>query len=168
MLFENALNNSLSYANTHIKGHVMDNAFKLTTGLLASLSFSVLHAADSNYTITPYVDAVYGIFNSQKSYNNPDDQSKKTWQELYAQYGFKGSIALDQTNVYGSLIGVTSATFGDGDAGNNTNGHEHKTNIGEWSIGIKDTSGQEPYSKYNVSIGRQNIIIGDYYSFFDY
>lgn len=139
----------------------MDKVLKTSAVVCASLCFGVLHAADLDYTIAPYLDVTYGLFHSQKSYNNPDDGSKKSWQELSAGYGVKGNVELNQTSIYASLIGVTSATFGDGDAGNNTNGHEHKTNVGEWTLGIKDTHGQEEYSKYDLSVGRQSVVIGD-------
>ena len=141
----------------------MNKRLKVSTVVFVSLSASasLIHAADLDYKIEPFVDVTYGIFNSQKSYANPEDGSKKTWQELSAQYGVKGTLELSQASVYGSLIGVSSATFGDGDAADNTNGHERKTNIGEWTLGVKDTHGKEAYSKYDFSVGRQNVVIGD-------
>lgn len=140
--------------------------FKQTAMALACTFLVVTASAqvstNTNFEITPYADVIFGAFHSEKSYTNPEDHHpSKSWQELGAKYGLKGSANLGQYGLYGSAIAISTATFGDGDAGNVTNGNERRTNLGEWSLGLKDTTGQQDYAKYNVAIGRQNIIIGD-------
>jgi len=138
--------------------------FKQTAVALACAFFlPMTHAASQiDYEIQPYADVILGVFHSEKSYANPEDTDpKKTWQEIGAKYGLKGSATLGQNALYASAIGISTGTFGDGDAGNVTNGHERRTNLGEWSLGLKDTPAQEEFAHYDVSVGRQNIIVGD-------
>lgn len=138
--------------------------FKQTAMALACSFFLPITQASSqiDYEIQPYVDVMLGIFHSEKSYANPEDtHPKKTWQEIGAKYGLKGSASFGQHALYGSAIAISTGTFGDGDASNVTNGHERRTNLGEWSLGFKDTPAQQAYSRYDVSVGRQNIIVGD-------
>lgn len=59
------------------------------------------------------------------------------------------------------MSGISSATFGDGDAGQNSNGKERKTDVNEWVIGFKDGTNKDELTTYDLSIGRQNIMIGD-------
>lgn len=59
------------------------------------------------------------------------------------------------------MSGISSATFGDGDAGQNSNGKERKTDVNEWIIGFKDGTNKDELTTYDLSIGRQNIMIGD-------
>lgn len=138
--------------------------FKQTATALACAFFLPMTQATAqiDYEIQPYADVMFGIFHSEKSYANHDDNHPgKTWQELGAKYGFKASASFDQHAVYGSAIAISSATYADGDAAHFTNGHERKTDLGEWSLGIKDTTAQQDFSRYNLAIGRQNIIVGD-------
>ncbi len=138
--------------------------FKQTAMALACSFFLTTTQAASqiDYEIQPYVDVMLGVFHSEKSYTNPEDtHSGKTWQEVGAKYGLKGSASFDQHALYASAIAISTGTFGDGDASNVTNGHERRTNLGEWSLGLKDTPAQKEYSRYDISVGRQNIIIGD-------
>ena len=103
------------------------------TAVVAACAFylPMTHAASQiDYDIQPYVDVMLGVFHSQKSYANPEDaDANKTWQELGAKYGLKGSATFGQNALYASAIGITTGTFGDGDAGNVTNGHERRTNL---------------------------------------
>lgn len=61
------------------QGWGMDKVLKASTVVCAALSLSVtqLYAADLDYQIEPYLDVTYGVFNSQKSYANPEDGAKK-------------------------------------------------------------------------------------------
>lgn len=138
--------------------------FKQTAiGLACSIFWPMTQAAQQiDYDIQPYADLIFGVFHSEKSYTNPNDtHPKKTWQEFGAKYGFKGTASFDEHAIYGSAIAISTGTWGDGDASNVTNGHERRTNLGEWSLGFKDTPAQQDYARYNFSIGRQNIIVGD-------
>lgn len=138
--------------------------FKQTAMALTCSFFLPMAQADSqiDYEVKPYIDVIFGIFHSEKSYTNPEDtHPKKTWQEIGAKYGFTGSASFDQHALYGSVIAISTGTYNDGDAGNVTNGDERKTDLGEWSLGIKDTPSTKEYSRYDFSVGRQNIIVGD-------
>lgn len=53
------------------------------------------------------------------------------------------------------MSGISSATFGDGDAGQNSNGKERKTDINEWVIGFKDGTNKDELTTYDLSIGRK-------------
>lgn len=131
-------------------------------GTCLSTGSVLAEAKELSYEITPYADVTLGLFHSQKSYNSSQpDAAKKTWQELSASYGVKGSISLENKQLYGSVLALTSATRGDGDAAQFTLGKESKTDIGEWTLGLKDTAEQQPFNRYDLSIGRQAVVIGD-------
>lgn len=138
--------------------------FKQTVIAMSCTFFitGVHSAIQKNYEFQPYADVMLGIFHSNKSYTNENDKHEaKAWQEVVAKYGFKAAMNFNQHSLYGSAIAISSATFGDGDAGNVTNGHERRTNLGEWSLGFKDTPSLQEYKHYDISIGRQNIIVAD-------
>lgn len=129
-------------------------------GTLFVSCFSTAYAAE--FEIQPILEATFGAFSSAKGYNgeNIDDQ-RINWQEGHLKYGAKGRYSLPDHQLYARLSGISSATWGDGDAGQNSNGSEHKTNVNEWVIGFKDGNNQDELTSYDFSIGRQNIMIGD-------
>lgn len=110
----------------------------------------------------PTLQATLGAFSSGKSYNNGTlEDSRVNWQEAVLKYGGNATYQLNDNQLYATLSGITSATFGDGDAGQNTNGDEHKTSVNEWIIGFKDGNNRDELNTYDVSIGRQKVTIGD-------
>ncbi|SPL70182.1 hypothetical protein [Acinetobacter stercoris] len=137
-----------------------------------SLTFSMLatcvmqtHAewvySKDGFSIKPTAELTYGMFYSDKSYNNPESETHKYWHEIYAKYGFKSTYDFSNASLYAHLIGISSATMGDGDAGGFTTGHEHKTSVDEWLIGYKNTASDKQDATLDISIGRQKVIIGD-------
>lgn len=88
--------------------------FKQTAVALACAFFlPMTHAASQiDYEIQPYADVILGVFHSEKSYANPEDTDpKKTWQEIGAKYGLKGSATLGQNALYASAIGISTRTL---------------------------------------------------------
>ncbi|OTL57321.1 hypothetical protein B9X91_00370, partial [Acinetobacter baumannii] len=122
--------------------------------------FSTVHA--SELEIKPTFEATFGAFSSGKSYNGENLHDERiNWQEGHLKYGAKGQYTFKSNQLYASLSGISSATFGDGDAGQNSNGKERKTDVNEWVIGFKDGTNKDELKTYDLSIGRQNIMIGD-------
>ena len=111
------------------------------------------------FTVKPVVDVTYGIFNSQKSYAGATEDGQKTWHEVVAKYGVEAEYQLGQGAAYSSLIGVSSGTFGDGDAAGITTGDERKTSLEQWNLGWRNGSAEE--ATIDASIGRQNVQIAD-------
>ena len=111
-----------------------------------------------NLKITPFLDFTAGIFYSHKSYDGVSE-SQKNWQEAYAKYGLDGVYQLNKSEIYGSLKGISSGTFGDGDASGVSNGKERRTSFEEWTIGWRN--GHEKKGAIDLSIGRQNVQIAD-------
>lgn len=133
---------------------------QMIKGIFFVSCFSNVYA--DNVEIKPYFETTLGIFSSKKSYNGENLENKSTnWQEGYIKYGVKGQYTFEENQLYGSLVGITSATFGDGDAGQNSNGKERKTDIDEWVVGFKDGTNKDELKTYDISLGRQNIMIGD-------
>lgn len=119
-----------------------------------------MHAGELE--IKPTFEATFGAFSSGKSYNGENlDDERVNWQEGHLKYGAKGQYTFKNNQLYASLSGISSATFGDGDAGQNSNGKERKTDVNEWIIGFKDGTNKDELTTYDLSIGRQNIMIGD-------
>ncbi len=117
--------------------------------------------SQDGFSIKPTAELTYGMFYSDKSYNNPESETHKYWHEIYAKYGVKSSYDFTQSSIYANLIGITSATLGDGDAGNFTTGDEHKTSVDEWVIGYKNSLSDKQNATLDISVGRQKIIVGD-------
>lgn len=111
------------------------------------------------FTVKPVIDVTYGVFNSQKSYLGAADEGQKTWHEAVAKYGVEAEYQLAQGTAYSSLIGVTSGTFGDGDAAGITTGDERKTSLEQWNLGWRNGSAEE--ATIDVSVGRQKVQIAD-------
>ncbi len=133
----------------------------ISAAILAAAGCSAVSAQNlpDNLSIQPYLDVTAGAFYSQKSYNNPDAKNSASWQEAYAKYGAEAQYTLGQSELYGSLMGLSSATFGDGDAGGFTNGKERRTSLEEWTVGWRNGSSEE--ASADIRIGRQNVQIAD-------
>lgn len=110
-------------------------------------------------TVKPVVDVTYGIFNSQKSYLGAVDEGQKTWQEAVAKYGVDAEYQLGQGIAYSSVIGLSSGTFGDGDAASITTGDERKTSLEQWTLGWRNGPAEE--ATIDASVGRQSVVIAD-------
>ena len=107
------------------------------------------------------LEATFGAFSSGKSYNGENlEDERVNWQEGHLKYGAKGNYTFKTISSM-QAGGISSATFGDGDAGQNSNGKERKTDVNEWIIGFKDGTNKDELTTYDLSIGRQNIMIGD-------
>lgn len=108
-----------------------------------------------------------GLFHSGKSYRQSSTTTggSKDWQESYAKYGLSGWINTgDQSQrTYGALNWLSSATFGQGDAAGWTEGSERTTKIEDAYLGWKSGDSFSALGKdgLDVSVGRQNIIVGD-------
>ena len=100
------------------------------------------------------VEAVFGMFSSDENYfGKPGNGSN--WQEGYLKAGFSGSKEISGNNsLYGGLNFVSSGTWGDGDAGGNTNGSERRTAVEDAFVGFRS-------DMFDFSFGRQNFTIGD-------
>lgn len=114
---------------------------------------------NENLSIKPSIDMMYGAMYSKKSYNNPEAQDDISWQEAYASYGVEGQYRLGKNELYATVKGLSSATFGDGDAAGFSDGSERKTTVGEWSLGWRN--GAADKAKIDLSIGRQSVQIAD-------
>ncbi len=99
------------------------------------------------------VEAVIGTFSSNETYGNTE--SNPSWQEGYLKMGFSGSHSLENgATLFGAANAVSSMTSGDGDAAGLTTGDESETEIEDLFIGVRN-------DQFELSVGRQNITIGD-------
>ena len=112
-----------------------------------------------NVNVKPFIDIMLGTFYSQKSYNNAELKDHVSWQEAYMKYGILADYKVGTASIYGSLKGVSSATWGDGDAGGMTNGTEHRTSLDEWTIGLHKIF--QNNTELDVNVGRQSVQIAD-------
>lgn len=111
------------------------------------------------------IEALFGVFSSQKNYQPNSKGGGSNWQEGYIKYGFSGQHAYSENNasVYGGLNLVSTATWGDGDAAGFTSGKESKTGLEDAYLGWRSGDlfpalGQDGL---DISFGRQNFSIGD-------
>lgn len=105
--------------------------------------------------------AVHGWMHSRKNYDGRSGGS--SWREGFAKYGFSGHRTLGGTgDIYGALDWVSSATWGDGDAGGNSVGSERRTSLEEAYLGWR--SGERlPFlgtDGLDLSAGRQVVQLG--------
>lgn len=126
---------------------------------LQAQAIDVTENQAANFRIEPVLDLSYGIFHSHQSYQYPSAPTHKSWQEAYALYGLTGEYQRQHSTLYASLKGVSTGSFGDGDAAGFTQGTERKTNLEEWRIGWRNGSAED--ARIDLSLGRQNIQIAD-------
>ena len=130
--------------------------------LQTASAFELVNTEDN--TLAANLEIASGIFYSNKNYLYDTDRNGAKWQEGYIKFGLSGEHTLGQnTALYGTLSGLSSATFGDGDAGGFTTGDERDTVVEDAFIGFKMTS-QLPIvgqRDIDISFGRQNFAIGD-------
>src|SRR5699024_5126710 len=140
-----------------------------------SLAFSASCAAftvheDDDITVDLTLDAMYGAFHSQRSYDplgagNPNGPGSVAWQEGMVEYGAEmlWDLGYQGAALAARVSGVSTATWGDGDAAGFTSGKERKNNIEDawlrWSSGnIFPALG---YNGLEISAGRQFLGVGD-------
>ncbi|MNZ06956.1 hypothetical protein D3C78_237210 [compost metagenome] len=106
--------------------------------------------------------AMYAWLTSQESYFGKEGRS--TWQEGYAKYVLSGQTGLGNAgSLYGGIGGLSSATWGNGDAGFNSSGNEDETAWEAAYLGWKsgDLLPLLGTDGLDISAGRQNMTIGD-------
>lgn len=118
--------------------------------------------SEGETTINADFLAVYGWFNSRKSYDGGTGGA--SWREGYAQYGvsLEQGVAQD-SQLYGALNWVSSGTWGDGDAAGLTDGSERTTKIEEAYIGWRSGAMFPALGENGIdfSLGRQVVTLGD-------
>ncbi|WP_223552479.1 alginate export family protein [Pseudomonas sp. BF-R-01] len=117
-------------------------------------------------TLNAEVTTYLGAFKSQKSYNQMGNREagSVSWQEAATKYGLKGTYGLGTNGLlYGSLKGITTGTWGDGDPAGWSVGGERRTNFEEAYLGWKSGELIPAFGKngIDVSVGRQGLVIGD-------
>lgn len=105
--------------------------------------------------------AMYAWLTSQESYNGKSGRS--TWQEGFVNFGLSGAIGLGDGSLYGGVSAVSSATWGDGDAGANSSGNERETDWENAFVGWKSGKGLAVLGEdgLDISAGRQDFKVGD-------
>ncbi|WP_086182128.1 hypothetical protein [Acinetobacter sp. ANC 4558] len=131
----------------------------LATLILVGTQVQAQISLPEGLSIKPTLELTYAMFHSDKSYNDPAATGSASWQEGYIKYGIKSEYELTNSTLFANLVGISTATFGDGDAGGFTSGKERKTVLDEWSLGWKNK--HENYPAIDGSIGRQKIVIAD-------
>ncbi|SMR73459.1 alginate export family protein [Marinobacterium sediminicola] len=111
------------------------------------------------------IEAVFGVFSSEENYLLDGDTGGADWREGYIKYGLSGSHAYAESgaSVYAGLNLISSATWGDGDAGGFTSGNESETDLEDAYVGWRSGNlipalGQDGL---DISFGRQQFAIGD-------
>ncbi|MHC6225597.1 alginate export family protein [Pseudomonas sp. X10] len=131
----------------------------LLTASQASMAYELY--ADEDTHLNADMLAVWGMFNSRKNYDGSTGGS--TWREGFIQYGVSGDQALGGNGtLYGKFNWVSSATWGDGDAGGNTDGSERTTKIEDAYLGWRSGDLLPLLGKdgVDISAGRQVVTIG--------
>jgi hypothetical protein len=117
--------------------------------------------ADEDTHLNVDILAVYGLMNSRKNYDGTAGGS--SWREGFIQYGVSGDQGLAGAGtLYGGLNWVSSGTWGDGDAGGNSDGSERTTKIEDAYLGWRSADmfpvlGQDGV---DLSFGRQVVKLG--------
>ncbi|MBP0048281.1 hypothetical protein H9C73_06000 [Marinobacterium sp. AK62] len=146
------------------------SGYMLTAAVAAALSAPAaaynLHS-DNGTELNLDIEAVFGVFTSEENYNlgAKSEAGGSDWQEGYIKYGISGSHAYGESGaaVYGGLNLVSSATWGDGDAGGFTSGEESETDLEDAYLGWRSGKMISALGEngLDISFGRQNFSIGD-------
>ncbi len=137
----------------------------VAAGLSASASAYTLHS-ENGTELNLDIEAVFGVFTSKESYGlgAKTDPGRSSWQEGYIKYGLSGSHAYSSgASVFGGLNLISSATWGDGDAGGFTSGDESETDLEDAYVGWRSGNLIPALGEDGLefSFGRQNFSIGD-------
>ncbi|UFH51671.1 hypothetical protein LN139_08210 [Pseudomonas sp. KNUC1026] len=125
----------------------------------ASQAIPVYETADTHVSVEGL--AAYGMFNSRQGYNGL--QGGRHWREAFIKYGIKADTTLgEQGSAYSGFAMVSSGTWGDGDAGNFTDGSERTTKIEDAYLGWRsgDSLGWLGHDGLDISVGRQGFKLG--------
>lgn len=117
--------------------------------------------ADGDTHLNADMLAVFGWLNSRKNYDGTPGGS--SWREGFIKYGLSGDQGLGSVGTaYGAFSMVSSATWGDGDAGGNTDGSERTTKIEDAYLGWRsaDLFPSLGHDGVDASFGRQVIKLG--------
>ncbi|WP_223461912.1 alginate export family protein [Pseudomonas sp. GL-RE-19] len=111
------------------------------------------------------LESMIGLFHSRENYAQTGSKTggSSNWQEGYIKYGFKGDLGVSDGTAYGALNMLSSATWGDGDAGGFTNGDERTTKVEDAYAGWR-SGGLFPFlgqDGVDFSVGRQQFVAGD-------
>ncbi len=119
----------------------------------ASGTASAYNLIDENGTELNFdLEVIVGYFSSQETYGNAE--SKPSWTEAYAKYGLSGSQEMAGGAVYGAASLLSAGAWGDGEASGVTSGNERDTEVEDLYAGFRN-------DMFDLSIGRQNITLGD-------
>lgn len=135
-------------------------ALSLAIGMATPAGAYELYSDDDSH-LNADVLAVFGMMNSRKNYDGTTGGS--TWREGFIKYGLSGDQGLGGAGtVYGAFSLVSSATWGDGDAGGNSDGSERTTKIEDAYLGWRSGDlfpalGQDGV---DFSAGRQVVKLG--------
>lgn len=140
-------------------------AFQRLSMTLLAAAISAVSAQSSAYNLVDEdgskldlnIEAIAGTFNSQEGYATAPsgEQNKKyNWQEGYIKAGLTGEKSLQDSTLYGGISVLGSGTWGDGDAGGFTTGDERELDIEDLYIGLRKGA-------FDLSVGRQNFVLGD-------
>lgn len=147
-----------SHKTTWVAGGVL--ALTMTLGQAGQAqAYELLTGADGALNVD--LLAVHGWMNSRKNYDGREDGS--SWREGFVKYGFSGHQGMGGGGtLYGGLNWVSSATWGDGDAGGNSVGTERSTTLEDAYLGWRSADLFPALGTDGVdfSLGRQAVQLG--------
>lgn len=133
-----------------------------------SFGYSVYE--EEKLTVNATLDGIYGVFHSDKTYDplgvgNPNGPGSVAWQEGVLDYGIEAQwrLGMHESTLKARISGVSTATWGDGDAAGFTAGTERKTDLEDAWLSWQSGSAL-PWLGYNgleISAGRQFASLGD-------
>ncbi len=136
--------------NHHLPAMLLATSVAAASGSAAAYNLYSEDGAELNLDI----EAVAGAFSSQENYLGKSGDGSD-WQEGYIKAGFSGSKAVsEQNSLYGGFSVLASGTWGDGDAGGNSDGSERRTALEDAYAGFRT-------DMLDISFGRQKFSIGD-------
>lgn len=121
---------------------------------------------DEKTKLNANLQAIAAFMHSDESYSTIGQSSSgsKEWQEGYVKFGFDGSQGFEfDTSLYGALSGLSSGTWGDGDAAGFTKGSERRTAIEDAYLGWRSGNLFPALGNngIDISAGRQEVMVGD-------
>lgn len=120
--------------------------------------------AENGHELNFDLEAIVGTFHSQENYLFDTDRNGASWQEGYIKYGLSGHYGQTSgSTLFGAVNLLSSATWGDGDAGGFTSGDERETDIEDAYLGWRSGNLLPALGEngLELSYGRQNVTIGD-------
>lgn len=144
-----------------MRSHSIVSLFSAAFCVVAPSAQAAVLYAEGETKLNAELTAAYGVFATERNYIRRAGATR--WQEGFAKYGVNGATdRIGAGTLYGALGAISTATWGNGDAGGFSTGRERRTDLENAYVGWKSADLFPALGKdgIDVSAGSQVVQAG--------